>query len=139
MRTPLYKTPKDIRERPDFSSVDCQPSKISIVVDQYLRIHAALPCYIQGTRDFTNKLETNKDKLKDSIQITLDVQSPYTNIPNHESIEAVKETFYNKNNRSIATRVIIKFLYLVLTLNNFIFNDINYLQIKDCAMGRKSN
>ena len=29
----------------------------------------------------------------------------------------------------------IRFLYLILTLNNFVFNVIKYIQKKDCAMG----
>ena len=35
----------------------------------------------------------------------------------------------------MATNVITTFLALILTLNNLIFNSINYLQTKDCAMG----
>ena len=58
----------------------------------------------------------------------------YTNIPNHEGIEAVKKTLNNQAKKPIATRVIIKFLYLILTLNNFVFNDINYTQKKGCAV-----
>ena len=38
---------------------------------------------------------------------------------------------------SISTRVIIKFLNLILNLNNFTFNDDNILQIKGCSMGSK--
>ena len=37
----------------------------------------------------------------------------------------------------IGTRIISTFLRLVLTLNNFVFNSQNYLQIKGCAMGTK--
>ena len=64
----------------------------------------------------------------------MDVKSLYTNITNNESIEEVKEKLDGQNNKPIATKVI-KFLFLILTLNNFIFNSINYLQIKTCAMG----
>ena len=64
----------------------------------------------------------------------MDLKSPYTNITNNESIEAVKEKLDGQNNKSIATKVI-RFLFLILTLNNSIFNGINYLQIKTCAMG----
>ena len=34
-------------------------------------------------------------------------------------------------------KVILTFLKLILTLNNFVFNGINYLQEKGCAMGTK--
>ena len=65
----------------------------------------------------------------------MDVKALYTDIPNHEGIEAVTETLNNQAKKPIAARVIIKILYLILTLNNFLFNGINYLQMKGCAMG----
>ena len=64
----------------------------------------------------------------------MDVKALYTNIPNHETIEAVKNTLDNQAKKPIATRVIIKFLYLMLTLNNVVFNDINYTKKKGCAV-----
>ena len=39
--------------------------------------------------------------------------------------------------KNIGTTIISTFLRLVLTLNNFVFNSQNYLQIKGCAMGTK--
>ena len=33
------------------------------------------------------------------------------------------------------SRVITKFLYLLVTLSNFIFTGVRYVQIKGCAMG----
>ena len=54
--------------------------------------------------------------------------------PNNEAIKAVETTLKLKN---LPTKVIISFLKLTLTLNNFIFNCSNFLQIKGCAMGTK--
>ena len=140
-KTPdFYITPKvhkkDVPGWPVVSSIDCHTSKLSKFVDHYLQTHTkSLPCYIEDATDFINKLENVKDTSKDSILVTLDVKALYTNIPNHEGIEAVKETLNNHAKKPIATRVIIKFLYLILTLNNFVFNGINYIQMKGCAMG----
>ena len=51
-------------------------------------------------------------------------------------VERLREIAYNNYpNKSIANKVITTFLALILTLNNFIFNFKNYLQIKECAMG----
>ena len=73
--------------------------------------------------------------LVNSVLVTMDVRSLYTNIPNKEGIEAAETTLKRKN---IGTRIIWTFLRrLVLTLNNFVFNFQNYLQIKGCAMGTK--
>ena len=66
-----------------------------------------------------NKLECVKDKSKDSIIVTLDVRALYRNIPNHEGIEAVKETRKNQASKSIPTELL---LFLMI---NFIFNGIN--------------
>ena len=89
----------------------CHTSKLSKFVDNYVQPHAkALPSYVKDTTDFINKFENVKDISIDSILVTLDVKTLYSNIPNHEGIEAVKETLNNQAKKPIATRVIIKFL-----------------------------
>ena len=65
----------------------------------------------------------------------MDVKSLNTNIPNSEGIATVINAYDNYSKKSIATKVIITFLALILTLNNFIFNCKHYLQIKGCGMG----
>ena len=57
-------------------------------------------------------------------------------MPHKEGIEAVKQNL-KKSKPSISIKVILTFLKLILTLNNFVFNGINYLQKKGCAMGTK--
>ena len=78
----------------------------------------ALPPYVNDTIDSINKLENAKYISKDSILVTLDVEAVYTKTPKHEGIEAVKDTVNNQAKKPIAPRVILKFLYLILTLNN---------------------
>ena len=41
--------------------------------------------------------------------VSMDVKSLYTNIPNHEGIEAVKENLSAQSDKPIATKVIIYF------------------------------
>ena len=65
----------------------------------------------------------------------MDVKALYTNIPNNEGLQALKEAMDKKQHKSVATTVIVTLMSLILTLNNFVFNDKNYLQIKGCAMG----
>ena len=76
-----------------------------------------------------NKPGNVKDKSKDSILVTLNVKVLYNNITNHEGIEVVKEALNNQAKKQIAVRVIIKFLYLMLTLNNFIFHGIKFYTV----------
>ena len=47
----------------------------------------------------------------------------------------MREAYDNHPNKTVATKVIIMLLTLILNLNNFVFNSITYLQIMGCAMG----
>ena len=46
-----------------------------------------------------------------AILVSMDVKPLYSNIPNHERIESVKEKPNVQTEKSIATKVIIKFLF----------------------------
>ena len=94
-----------------------------------------MPSYIQDFSDFINRINETKDINKGAIVLTLDIKSLYANILNHERIEAVTSGLNSLFQESIAMKVIIKFLFLILTLNNFVFNGIHYLQKIGCAMG----
>ena len=121
--------------RPVISSINCHTSRISEFVDYYLQTEVKkLKSYIEDTTDFIRKTEAIDHVSDDSYLVSLDVRSLYTNIPHKEGIEAVKQK--SKKSKSIINiKVVLTFLKLILTLNNFVFNGINYLQKKGCAMG----
>ena len=75
-------------------------------------------------------IETKKHtrRRKDTILVSMNVKSLYTNIPIPEGIEVVKEKLNAESEKPIATKAITKLLLLILILNNFIFNRISYLQ-----------
>ena len=135
----LYLLPKIHKEgvpgRPIVSSINCHTSKLSKYVDFFLKPSVKkLKSFVKDSSDFLLKLNSvSKQDHKDTIFVTLDVKSLYTNIPNHEGIEAVK-SFISRENRNMQ-RVIITFLHIILNHNNFTFNDTNYLQTKGCPMG----
>ena len=52
-----------------------------------------------------------------------------------ERIKAVKEAYDKHPNKIVSTKVITIFLSLILTLNNFKFNLVNYVQKMGCTMG----
>ena len=123
--------------RPVVSSVNCHTYTISKYVDFHLQpIVKNIPSYVKDTTDFLQKLDKVKNIPNDCLLVTLDVKSLYTNIPNNEGIKAVRDAYDNHANKIVATKVIITFLNLILTLNNLLFNSINYLQITGCAMGK---
>ena len=85
-----------------------------------------LEFHIKDSTDFIKKVSTIDRVLQESFLVTIDIRSLYTNIPNNKGIKAVETTLKRKN---FQTKVIISFLKLILTLNNFIFNCTNFLQI----------
>ena len=95
---------------------------------------------MQDTNDFIKKIEAlPEDPRDETILVMMDVRSLYTNIPNEEGMESIKE-FFRKRSRpgdNILSKVIHTFLTLILTLNNFVFNEENFLQINGCSMGTK--
>ena len=122
--------------RPVVSSVNCQTASISKYVNYHLQpIVKEIPSYVKDTQDFLKKLEKVKDIHQESLLVTLGVKSLYTNIPNKEGIKAVKESYEKYKEKTVSTKVIITFLSLILTLNNFVFNCTHYLQTMGCAMG----
>ena len=122
--------------RPVVSSINCHTTSLLKFIDNYIQpLARKLKSYIKDTTDFINKLNSVQSVKEDTLFVTFDVKSLYTNIPNHEGIQAVKEALNREQDRPIATKVVIKFLYFILTLNNFVFNGTHYIQKKGCAMG----
>ena len=111
--------------RPVISSVNCHTNSISQYVDHHPQTHnKELKSYVKDSTDFIKKIDNLGKILENSILVTMNVLSLYTNIPHKEGIKAVKTTLKRKTK---PTRVIITFSKLILTLNNFIFNCKNYL------------
>ena len=123
------------------SSVGCHTENISKFVDHHLQpINKELESYVKDTTDLVNKLESLPECPKEeTILVTLDVRSLYTNIPNNEGLEAIKSYFRSRAapGDQILSKVICIFLTLILTLNNFVFNGVNYVQTNGASMGTK--
>ena len=140
-RTPQFYIPPKIHKkgnlgRPVVSLINCHTANISKYVDYHLQlIVKQIPSYVKYINDFINKINTVKSVPENSYLVAMDVRSLYTNIPNAEGISVVKRAFGNYSKKTTITKVITTFLALTLTLNNFILDYIQYLQIKGCAMG----
>ena len=97
-----------------------------------------LSCFVRDTTDFVNKLSKVETTNKSTLLVSMDVTSLYTNIPTNEGIDAVNETLNSPSNfKRVLTsqEVVVEFLRLILTTNNFEFNDEHFLKIKGCSMG----
>ena len=76
---------------------------------------------------------------ENSILVTLDVTSLYTNIPNKDGLRAAREALFNSRPGTVnpTNDSLVHLLEFVLTKNNFDFDNEHYLQIGRCAMGTK--
>ena len=92
----------------------------------------------QDTTDFISFIEKTKIG-KDTILVSMDISSLYTNIPQEEGTEIVckaNDSFHDCNT-PIPTRFLREMLGLILNENSFQFNGENYLQTHGTAMGTK--
>ena len=140
-KTPQFYIPPKIHKEgnlgcPVVSSITCHIANISKYVDYHLQpIVKQIPSYVKDTNDSINKINAVKSVPKNSYLVTMDVRSLYKNMPNAKGIEALKRAFNNYSEKTTTTKVITTFLALILTLNNFVFDCMHYLQIKRSAMG----
>ena len=94
--------------------------------------------YLKDTTDFVNFIEKTKVS-QDTILVSMDVTSLYTNIPQEEGITIVctaYEAFHN-NKPPIPSHYLKEMLKLILQENSFQFVGKNYLQTHGTAMGTK--
>ena len=113
-----------------FSSNSHPTDRISHFIDHHLQplVHK-LPSYVKDTNDFLNKLLTIGKLPSNSLLVTLDVSSLYTNIPHNEGINAC--------DHFLLALFACDLIRMILTMNNITFNDSHYLQIYGTAMGTK--
>ena len=57
----------------------------------------------------TEKLNRIEEVPEDSLLVSLDVKSLYTNIPNNEGIKAVKEAYDRLSSKTVSTKVMANF------------------------------
>ena len=138
----LYLLPKlhkaGVPGRPIVASNGCPTENISRFVDYYLQpLTVCIPSYIRDTTDFLNKLRELPPLPSDSLLVTLDVSSLYTNIPHDEGIKACEEALNTRTDQSLPTEDLCHLIKLILSKNAFTFNQAFYLQRSGTAMGTR--
>ena len=99
-----------------------------------------LPSYIKDTTHFLKKLDDLKELPPGSLLVTLDVSSLYTNIPHNEGIEACRKARNSSDHLSrshLKTESICDLMRMILTMNNFEFDNNYYIQLHGTAMGTR--
>ena len=123
--------------RPIVSTNGHPTERISEFVDHHLRPFVEeLPSHVQDTTDYLKNVESNPLP-NETILVSLDVTSLYTNIPHEDGVEACKEVCDSRETKVPPTEILIEFLLLVLKCNSFECNEKHYLQIQGTAMGTK--
>ena len=143
-RIPIFYTLTKIHKptpvgRPIISGCDGPTERISAFVDRLIQpIAQKQDSYLKDTTDFLNFIESTKLP-KNTVLVSMDVTSLYTNIPHEEGVTTVchaYEDFYG-DKAPIPTKYLREMLYLILTENSFQFCGSNYLQTHGTAMGTK--
>ena len=123
--------------RPIVSDCSSESYAISEYIDSFLQpISVKHDSYVKDTPDFLSKLRQVKVK-PDTLLITLDVESMYTNINNVGGLKAVKEAFDNNPDPKRPDEQVLELLKLSLENNDFDFNGDTFLQVSGTAMGKK--
>jgi len=126
--------------RPIISANNCPTERISQFVDYFINpLVPEIKSYIKDTTDFVTKIHNIRDIPNNTLLVTLDVSSLYTNIPNLEGIRACAKALIKSRRAEDTppTQFIIQLLKMVLSHNNFEFNGNHYLQIGGTAMGTR--
>ena len=123
--------------RPIISDCESESYAVSEYIDHYLQqIANKHASYVKDTPDFLTKLKQAKIK-PDTLLITLDVESMYTNINNEGGLKAVRNAFQNNPDPRRPDEHILELLELSLKNNDFEFNNELFLQVSGTAMGKK--
>ena len=127
--------------RPIISANGCPTERISQFVDHFLNpSNQKLRSFVKDTSHFIVLLSDVGEVPDNTILVTMDVSSLYTNIPNDEGLRAAMETLSTHRpdpNIKPKNITLVKLLEMVLTMNNFKFNGVNFLQTGGTAMGTK--
>lgn len=123
--------------RPIISDCSSESYSVSEYIDHFLQPLASKhDSYLKDTSDFLNKLKAVKIT-GNSLLVTMDVESMYTNIDHESGLAAVKSAFENNPDPKRPDQQILDLLELSLKNNDFQFNGYTFLQTKGTAMGKK--
>ena len=143
-RIPVFYTITKIHKptpvsRPIISGCNGPTERLSAFVNHLLQPIAQIqPSYLKDTTDFINFVEKTKLPLN-TILVSMDVTSLYTNIPQEEGINTVCEAYkeFHQGNPPVPTRYLREMPSLILQENSFQFNRKDFLQSHGMAMGTK--
>ena len=122
--------------RPIVSGIGTLTENISGFIHSILqRLMLFLPSYIKDTTEIINTLASIKTIPSDVLLVTMDVTSLYANIPHVDGVDAYSKFLNDHSVTYISTDVLFSLISFILTHNNVVFDDHDYLQTSGTAMG----
>ena len=144
----LAKDHKDYDHIPPFRPIVSGSGSLTENISKFVDFHAKplvtnLPSFIEDTPDLLRAIEDLKQKQipENAVPVTIDVVGLYSNIPQEEAIEQMKEALDTREEdlkKAVPTSFLIELLTLVLTLNIFTFDSQLFIQLWGVAMGTRS-
>ena len=111
------------------ASVSSPTEKTSAFVDEFLMPMAQeLPSFIKDTTHFLQKIDKVGDISEDTHMVTLDVKSLHLDTDHDERISGFCGRTQNRSVKNTPSFAIALLMKVVLILNSFVFNGVNYLQ-----------
>ena len=131
--------PNNLTFRPIVAGPACEMHSLSNLIDILLQPYTKyIKSYVKDTKDFLQKLLHQIPE--DSILVSFDVESLYSNIPHDLGLEAIA-FWINKYPSEFPSRIsnefVLEGIKIILENNSFHFNDSYFLQTKGTAMGSK--
>jgi len=96
-----------------------------------------LPSFIKDTTHFLLQLLKPGPLPDNALLVTLAVSSLYTEIPHNEGIDVCRCSPNTRQDKSSPAENICDLIRMILTMNNFSFNNEHYLQKHGAAMGTR--
>jgi len=122
--------------RPIVSNYNSCTSRLSEYLDTFLKYQAQRSkSYIRDTKYFLNKIRKLKNLPANTILVTMDVASLYTNIDHQEGADICFQHLENRTSKTIPSTLLKKLILFVLRSNIFRFGINIYRQIKGTARG----
>ena len=134
-----HTAPETPPERPIISASGSVTENLGLFVEHYIKDLANKhPSYLQDTPDFLRMLEKRNEGPPlppQSMLVTIDVSALYTNIPQEEGLQCVREALFSRSDPKVPTEFLVRLLEVVLKHNIFEFNSEFFIQLIGTAMG----
>ena len=136
----IHKPQRPPPGRPICSASGGPLERASGFVDHFLSDYVPqTKSYLKDTNDFLQKIDQLGEIPDDTLIVSFDVTSLYTNIPAHEALRVAHNTLRDNRHGSLKPHnsELVRMLCMVLKNNNFEFNGEHYLQTSGVAMGTR--